>query len=437
MKLTKNDFRGTRQVFAFTLKQMMFNKANIISLIVTFLLILFMMPVMTLINGSETAFGSDDDVFYSDETQETSLPETVYVLNETPFVLDYETDLNYANVNFETSPFSADDYKYELSENEGFVHIYMQNEEFKIDCDAPAAEQIASYISYLLNSSIAESAEGIDKINAPYSLNLYTVSEYAEEDSIDLSMDSYYIQLLYSIVVMLVSLYAAAFIVQSVVQEKTSKLVEVLMISVKPLALILGKILAAMLYVFGLVATNVAAGVLSYVINKALFGGESAGSMMAEMGISLPDLTFSPLTWVIIIISLFLGYLTYSLIAGMTGAGCSKPEDMQSANSTSMMIVMACYMAALITTSIQSPVVSIVTSIVPFLSVFCAPVQFVMGNVGIGILIVSWVLQIVVIAFLAWMCAKIYEDLIIYKGNRLTFMQIMKMALTKKKKGEA
>ena len=88
-------------------------------------------------------------------------------------------------------------------------------------------------------------------------------------------------------------------------------------------------------------------------------------------------------------------------------------------------------LAALFTSMAGSPAVAVVTSLIPMLSIFCAPVQFMMGNIGAGVLVIAWILQIAVIGLLAVMCAKIYEELIIYKGKRLTFMQIVKMALRK------
>lgn len=441
MKLSKNSFRGTGKVFSFTLKQMVCNRANIISLAVIFLIILCMMPVMTLISGgadsSETHVSDEilgSESYEGDTDNEIILPEKVYVLNETPFELDFSSDPFYANAEFVPTSFSADAYKEILTENEGFLHIYLTESGFTIDCDSPAADEIAVYASYLLDSAVNSSTDTAEILNTPYNVNSYTALEYNEEDDFEMSMDSYGIQLIYSIVVMLVSIYAASFIVQSVVEEKTSKLVETLMISVKPLALILGKIFAAMLYVFGIVSLNIIAAVLSSFINKAIFGDLGTSAAMEELGFSFSDLNFTPATIVIVIVSLLLGYLTYSLIAGMTGAGCSQAEEIQSANSTSMMIVMWCYIVALITTMMQSQAISIITSVLPFLSIFCAPVQYMMGNIGFGVLLAAWVIQIVVIAFLAWMCAKIYEDLIIYKGKRLTFIQIIKMAFAKKNK---
>ena len=62
------------------------------------------------------------------------------------------------------------------------------------------------------------------------------------------------IQYGYSIVVMILCLLSASFIIRCIVTEKDSKLIELLMVSVSPLALLLGKILAVMTYVLIMIA---------------------------------------------------------------------------------------------------------------------------------------------------------------------------------------
>ena len=73
-----------------------------------------------------------------------------------------------------------------------------------------------------------------------------------ELDGADDSMDGFWVQYGYAIVVMMLCMMSTAFLLRAVVEEKESKLVELLMVSVSPLALLGGKILAVMLYVAAL-----------------------------------------------------------------------------------------------------------------------------------------------------------------------------------------
>ena len=50
-----------------------------------------------------------------------------------------------------------------------------------------------------------------------------------------------------------------------------------------------------------------------------------------------------------------------------------------------------------------------------------------MGNIGLGALILAWVLQIVVVIALAVLCGKIYRSLIMHRGTRITWKQMLVM----------
>lgn len=429
--MKRNDFTGTGKVFGFTLRQLVTNRANLISLLITGLIMILMFPAMTLLEGA----GNDDSVPVDAPASEwvMHLPSKIILTDETGLSINLAKN-DYADTPVESAVLTNDTYaeSVDILENEAWVHLYQTENGYFVDVygSSEVTDPLAAHAIEMLDSARYEGIDGLDVVNAPYNVSSETVEDFENSDESD-GMGAYYVQLIYSILVMVVSLYASSYIVQTVVEEKTSRLVETLMISVRPLALILGKILAVMIYVFAMMAFYGICGVLSNVISRTLLGGGSPGELLGSMGIPLAELNINPGTVAVAVFSLLLGYMTYSLLSGMTGAGCSEPEDMQSANSTSLMIIMGCYMIALITSMAGSPVVAVVTSLIPMISIFCAPIQFMMGNIGMGVLVTAWILQFCVIALLAVMCAKIYEELIIYKGKRLTFGQIVKMAMRK------
>ena len=66
-----------------------------------------------------------------------------------------------------------------------------------------------------------------------------------------------------------------------------------------------------------------------------------------------------------------------------------------------------------------NPVLTYVVTLFPVASMFCAPVRYLVGDIGIGMLTVSWVIQIAVILLLAYVCARIYRALMMYRGSRM------------------
>ena len=135
------------------------------------------------------------------------------------------------------------------------------------------------------------------------------------------------------------------------------------------------------------------------------------------------------------LLSLLLGCLTFAIIAGISGAGCSSMDDISGASTASVFLVMAGYLVSIVAVNLPSGGAALFSSLCPVLSVFCAPVRYAMGNISLGLMVVSWAVQAAVILLLALLCARVYSYLIMYRGNRLTWKDIIGVA--RKKQGKA
>lgn len=78
---------------------------------------------------------------------------------------------------------------------------------------------------------------------ASFYTQVMTMDEFMGRDVVDTD-SRYSIQYAYSILVMIVCIFAATYIVRAILEEKSSKLVETLLVSIKSEDMILGKILA-------------------------------------------------------------------------------------------------------------------------------------------------------------------------------------------------
>ena len=204
------------------------------------------------------------------------------------------------------------------------------------------------------------------------------------------------------------------------------------MVSVRPLALILGKILAVMTYIFGVLVMMVLAVVISYLVSGMFLSIQSPLTMLANMGLDLSEMHVGIGTIFIIAVSLLLGYFTFAILGGISGTACSSMEDMESANLSVVLVVMAGYLVSCFTVGIGSRVVGLAVSLVPIASIFCAPVQYVCGTISFGMLCVAWLVQLLVLGLLAWFSAKIYHDLLLYRGRKMKLSQMLKLARQQK-----
>ena len=433
MKLRKSDFTGTGKVYRFTLSQMMKGKANIISLIIFFLIAAASIPVMTVMMGGEKAASPDSPgavgiaaVYVQNDTGYElgleSVPQRNEIFENTEFV---DTDL--MNVEW-----SKDTYESMLQPEEIYVHIQRDEEKMCFSIGAYALEDkefpdgdidsCVSMLSGLLDEARYAGqdakAEQIAVMTSPYNTNVQSVSEYLEEKEDDFDA-RFGVQILYSVALLILCTFVSSFIIQKVIEEKASKLAELLMVSVQPLALLVGKILAVMTYIFGLVASLAAVMGISYMVTGQFADTSVMQQQIAASGISADILNISPVTVLILLVSLFLGYLQVSLLSGLIGTGCSSTEDVEPANLTIVLLVMAGYMAAIMTIGSGSPVLAYVVSLCPVASMFCAPVRYLIGDIGFGMLAFSWALQLAVILLLAYVCARIYRALMMYRGSRM------------------
>ncbi|MBO6208619.1 MAG: ABC transporter permease [Lachnospiraceae bacterium] len=236
--------------------------------------------------------------------------------------------------------------------------------------------------------------------------------------------------MLYSIILMILVALTGSYVVSSVMEEKTSKLVENLMVSVRPLALIMGKILAMMCYVFLMIVIGAA---LSYVSNT-IMESITEPSISREVGGMLNFsrlFTFAGAKGILMLPCMILTYFMYSILAGLLGSACTRTEDASSAIGAVTMLNMAGYMVGVIVPNVENHTVTTVVSILPFVSSYVAPVGFICGRVPLWAFLLGVALQIVICVLLFLICARTYRKLIVNDSKRLRFSEIMKMAFQK------
>lgn len=413
---------GMGQVYCFTMRQMLKGRANLIA---TLLLLLFSAaapPVSTLLmGGTET---------------EASAITTVYVQNDTDYELMF-ADIPEINPIFADTVFTDTDltevtYGEKITSSEAYVHITHNTAENFFEVagfmreDADFSHQELDACSGVLSKLLDEARflrqnaapEQMNILMSDYNVEVQDINEYQNggEEDYDIRFG---VQMAYCILVLMLCTFVSSYIVQIIVQEKASKLSEFLMVNVRPLALLLGKILAMMTYVFGMLIVYG----LTYVASVWITGKFADTSVLmnpfAEMGFSLDALHLSLSAGIVAVISLLMGYLMISLFAGLTGAGCSTTEDVEPANLTVMMTVLVGYIASISLAGTDIPAVAAISSLVPVLSMFTVPVRYILGDIGIGMVLASWGIQLLAILLLAYMSAKIYRDLLLYRGRRL------------------
>ncbi len=210
---------------------------------------------------------------------------------------------------------------------------------------------------------------------------------------------------------------------QSVIMEKSSKLMESFLVSVRPTAMIMGKLTAICL-----------SGVLQLSLwILCLFGGFALGCAGARAADPDTDMvivalleSFGKMTQGMfsvggIILTLLLilgGMLLYCSLAGIGGAVAGKPEDLSSANVIFTLILVASFFACLAAGGLKGLSGGAAwLDWIPFTSVMVTPARVLLGSVslakGSGCLLV--ILASALVLTLA--AGRLYKLMALYRGE--------------------
>lgn len=220
------DLSGTGQVYRFTLSQLLKSRANRVTLIIMVLLAAVSMPLTALLGGE------------TPETSDTAGLASVRVDNRTDLVLDFSGDAYWADTDFSADAGEPDAVVTVTGDETGYQVAVVGSE----SAHAGELSQLAETARQAVRDAGLQAA-GLSSRQ----LEALTAST-GEEDSHE---EGFWVQYGYSILAMILCLMSASYVIRAVVEEKDSRLVELLLVSVKPMALLAGKILAVMAFTFG------------------------------------------------------------------------------------------------------------------------------------------------------------------------------------------
>lgn len=469
--------KGWKQILSFNYIQYIKSKSFVVSTIIISVFFALAMAAINIVPVLVT--GGSFDGFIGGGEAKNPISQ-VYVLNETgypTFDFEYLKDMGITCTELEAEAFKAKAEEISKSETpqaavelspvnnaEGKlvrVNVTVFRPENKDVVSKAQGEEIGSLCGALLRQSILESI-GVDRENiylAEIGINT-EVQIYGSGISSDMKEAVGIMVPMFSALIMFTFIVSyAQIIAQSVAQEKTSRVIELLITSVRPLAIIVGKVLSMLLVAvtqiaivgtvsgivfaittpFGiasqagqLVETATSAmGEATVVITEA----SSGGGFMQELTNALPGL-FNPAAIIAIIVVFILGFLFFALLAGLAGASVSRTEDLASAIQPLMLVAMAgfflSYMSSAFNYDGEGNAAMVIARYIPISSPFALPAPILTGEMSGVEISVAVLLLAILTVLMAMLVAKVYENIILYSGNPLKFGQILKMAKSKK-----
>jgi ABC-2 type transport system permease protein len=208
---------------------------------------------------------------------------------------------------------------------------------------------------------------------------------------------------------------------RATLEEKTNRIVEVIISSMKPWHLMLGKILGVGAVGLTQMAIWIVVGALIMTMGLPMLVAVAPelGSL-SGVGGALPDIGLT-----VLFLGYFLfGYFMFSGLYAAVGAMCSTDEEAQQAQIPVMVFLVVPIL--MITTVIQDPHSALSTgfSLFPLFSPILMWARVAGGQVPAFEIALSFVLMAVAVLAIAWVAGRIYRVGILMSGKRPTLPEL-------------
>ncbi|UJA21120.1 ABC transporter permease [Thermoleophilia bacterium SCSIO 60948] len=195
-----------------------------------------------------------------------------------------------------------------------------------------------------------------------------------------------------------------------VVEEKSSRVIEMVLTAVRASRLLAGKVIGI--------------GLLG-LAQLLLIAGIAVGVALALGQVELPDTTLPTLA--LVVAYFILGYGLYSCLFASGGALVSRQEDIGSATTPLTIILVIGYIVSFQTAENPDSGLAVFTSLFPLTSPIVAPTRIATDAMPPSEVIASLVLLAVAILAAIWLATRIYERTILRVGAPLKLGQALRL----------
>jgi ABC-2 type transport system permease protein len=219
---------------------------------------------------------------------------------------------------------------------------------------------------------------------------------------------------------MVVLMYAAA-VMRAALEEKTGRIVEILISSIRPWELMLGKIIGVGSVGLTQLAVWILGGVLALTFGlPALVAARPDLVNPQDIAQALPDLGL-----VTLFLALFLGgYFLYAGLYSAVGAMCSSEEEAQQAQFPVVIFLVVPMLFLMPVMENPGAPFSVIMSMVPFFSPVLLYARAGAGSVPLWQIETSLALLYASVWAVAWVAGRIYRVGILMQGKRPTIPEL-------------
>jgi ABC-2 type transport system permease protein len=202
-------------------------------------------------------------------------------------------------------------------------------------------------------------------------------------------------------------------VAQGVVEEKSSRVVELLLSTIRPWQLMAGKVLG-----IGFVG----------LVQMVVIGGVGIAAALGFDVLPIPaSAAVGTVIW--LVVWYLLGFLMYSLVFAGLAALVSRQEDVGGVITPALMFVILGYVIgiSILPSQPDSPLAEVM-SVIPVFAPTMMPMRLAMGGVPVWEQIVSVGLVLALIPALVWLAGRIYANAVMRSGARVKLKDALRPA---------
>ncbi|MCL2371758.1 ABC transporter permease [Candidatus Saccharibacteria bacterium] len=237
-------------------------------------------------------------------------------------------------------------------------------------------------------------------------------TEYQEENPDSGASVRYWIGFGVGILLFLAITMTGAMIAQVVAEEKSSRIVEILLSSMSSFELMVGKIIG--IAVVGLVQLAI-----------ILLAGYAAARGFGLMGDIFAGINIGSAIWLAIAFFI-VGYFSYATLYAAFASTVSRAEEVNVAIQPVMYVLLVPYMAVVIPAFSAIEPLRFVLTYLPLFSPIAAPVYYFQGEINLWQALISLGISLLALPLIMFAAARIYRRSVLATGAKLKILTVLR-----------
>lgn len=209
----------------------------------------------------------------------------------------------------------------------------------------------------------------------------------------------------------------------SVIEEKTSRIMEVLMSSLRPFQMLLGKVLGV--GATGLLQLSIWGGTI-FLIGSQQARIAHAFGVSADAMQQFPIPTMPPDLLAVFLTYFVLGFLLYGALYAAIGSMFNSVQEAQQVAMFVQMAIVVGFFTLFAVMKDPTGSLAVTASMVPFLSPFVMPARWSLTAVPLTELAISIVLALLALVAVTWVAGRIYRTGVLMYGKKPSLLEALR-----------